>query len=127
MPRSTVEKGSYERADDLVADPVTVLQAEFVFRIKGADQVGRYGGRFGNFSRAILCACYEERGFAIVACRLEAVWGAEGRLGMVGGIAFVEDDVIFDVELFEEPEDSLRLGALEEVVLAGYSNCVEAG
>jgi len=35
-----------------------------------------------------------------------------GRCAEVLGVALVEDDVVFDAELFEEPEDTLGLRVL---------------
>jgi hypothetical protein len=39
--------------------------------------------------------------------------GHEGAGWMRGGVAGVENEVVVDLEFFEEPEDALRLRALE--------------
>lgn len=108
----TIEVCGVDRDEDLVADPVPVLQAKLVFSVKGADEVRDNGGRFGDGPGAILCACDEEGGFAVMACSNEAWWGAVGGGGVIRRVSLVGDQVVVDVELFEEPEDTLGLGAL---------------
>lgn len=54
----------------------------------------------------------EEGGFAVGVDGEEGGRGAEGCAGVGGGVARVQDEVVFYAELFEEPEDALGLRVL---------------
>ena len=107
-----IEGCGSDRGEDLVTDPVPALQSKLVFAVKGANEVRGDSGRFGDGTRTILGTCDEERRFAVMACGNEAWWGVVGAGGVVRRVSLVGDQVVFDVELFQEPEDTLGLGAL---------------
>ena len=83
-------------AEDFVANPVPVSQAEFVRGIEGADEVGGDGGRFGDLAVSVAGAGDEEGGSPVRACFEEGGGRAEWSLGVVIWHAEVRDEVVFD-------------------------------
>jgi hypothetical protein len=72
--------------EDLVADPISVFEPEFVRAVEGANEIGGYSVGFRKVAIAIFGARYEEGCLAVGTRFDEGRRRSEGALGWLGGL-----------------------------------------